>query len=126
MEKLTRLRMDTSKRVLQLHGVDDAQQPVLRKKLTRERMVAFFQALPLTVVAHGQRCSLASAAALLADFNLIENAFSKLKALLRKLQLAPSQTSGPPSPMPSHGSRLPNAPTTSPPAAMSQNERDLL
>ncbi len=51
MEKLTRIGMDTSKRVFQLHGVDDAERPVLRKKLPRDRMIAFFKSLPPTVVA---------------------------------------------------------------------------
>jgi transposase len=42
--------MDTSKRIFQLHGVDAAEQPILRKKLPRDRMIAFFKALPPTVV----------------------------------------------------------------------------
>jgi hypothetical protein len=45
--------MDTSKRIFQLHGVDGAEQPILRKTLPRDRMLAFFQALPPTVVALG-------------------------------------------------------------------------
>ena len=51
MEKISRIGMDTSKRIFQLHGVDSADQPVLRKKLPRDRMIALFQALPPTVVA---------------------------------------------------------------------------
>jgi len=51
MEKMSRIGLDTSKRIFQLHGVDDAEQPSLRNKLPRDRMIAFFQALPLTVVA---------------------------------------------------------------------------
>ena len=51
MEKISRIGMDTSKRIFQLHGVDDAEQPILRKKLPRDRMIAFFKALPPTVVA---------------------------------------------------------------------------
>lgn len=50
MEKITRIGMDTSKRIFQLHGVDSAEQPVLRRKLPRDRMIAFFKALPPTVV----------------------------------------------------------------------------
>jgi transposase len=38
--------MDTSKRFFQLHGVNAVEQPVLRRKRPRERMIAFFQALP--------------------------------------------------------------------------------
>ena len=51
MEKLSRIGMDTSKRIFQLHGVDASERPVLRRKLPRDRMIAFFQALPPTVVA---------------------------------------------------------------------------
>src|SRR6185312_282749 len=43
--------MDTSKHIFQLHGVDAAEVPVLRKKLRRKDMVAFFKKLAPTVVA---------------------------------------------------------------------------
>jgi transposase len=43
--------MDTSKNVFQLHGVDAAEKPVLRKKLTRREMIRFFEKLPPTDVA---------------------------------------------------------------------------
>jgi transposase len=43
--------MDTSKHVFQLHGVDAAEEPVLRKKLRRKEVAAFFEKLPPTVVA---------------------------------------------------------------------------
>jgi transposase len=42
--------MDTSKHIFQLHGVDGVGKTVLRKKLTRKAMVAFFEQLPATVV----------------------------------------------------------------------------
>jgi transposase len=42
--------MDTSKHIFQLHGVDSAEQPVLRGKLRRNQMLAFFAKLPPTVV----------------------------------------------------------------------------
>src|SRR5258708_14641575 len=42
--------MDTSKHFFQLHGVDAAEQVVLRKGLGRKGMVAFFAELPPTVV----------------------------------------------------------------------------
>jgi transposase len=42
--------MDTSKHIFQLHGVDPAEQPVLRKRLGRQAMVAFFAKLPRTVI----------------------------------------------------------------------------
>jgi transposase len=43
--------MDTSKHIFQLHGVNAAEAPVLRKKLQRKDMMAFFAKLPPTVVA---------------------------------------------------------------------------
>jgi transposase len=43
--------MDTSKHVFQLHGVNAAEVPVLRKKLRRKEMVAFFEKLAPTVIA---------------------------------------------------------------------------
>jgi transposase len=42
--------MDTSKHIFQLHGVDAAERPVLRKRLGRKQMVAFFAELPPTVI----------------------------------------------------------------------------
>ncbi|TAJ74418.1 MAG: IS110 family transposase [Gallionellaceae bacterium] len=50
MEKLIRIGMDTSKQVFQLHGVNEAEEPVLRKKLRRKEMVAFFQRQAPTVI----------------------------------------------------------------------------
>ncbi len=51
MDQISRIGMDTSKRIFQLHGVDQAEQPVLRKKLRRREMMAFFERLPPTQVA---------------------------------------------------------------------------
>src|SRR5256885_1518156 len=51
MDQLIRIGMDTSKRIFQLHGVDAAERPVLRRKLSREQMVTFFERLPPTLVA---------------------------------------------------------------------------
>src|SRR3984893_3610982 len=51
MEQISRIGMDTSKRFFQLHGVNAAETPVLRKKLRRKEMVAFFANLPATVIA---------------------------------------------------------------------------
>ncbi|PJG51583.1 IS110 family transposase, partial [Bradyrhizobium forestalis] len=42
MSEIIRIGVDTSKSVFQLHGVDAAEQPVLRKKLRRRDMLAFF------------------------------------------------------------------------------------
>ena len=51
MEKLIRVGMNTSKQVFQLHGVNAAEEPVLRRKLRRKEMVAFFADLAPTVIA---------------------------------------------------------------------------
>ena len=51
MEQPIRIGMDTSKSVFQLHGVNAAEEVVLRRKLRRKDMVAFFEKLPPTVVA---------------------------------------------------------------------------
>ena len=42
--------MDTSKHIFQLHGVNAAEEPVLRKKLRRKEMVTFFEKLAPTVI----------------------------------------------------------------------------
>ena len=36
MEQISRIGMDTSKHIFQLHGVNSAEEPVLRKKLRRK------------------------------------------------------------------------------------------
>jgi transposase len=43
--------MDTSKHIFQLHAVNAAEAPVLRKKLRRKDMVGFFEKLAPTVIA---------------------------------------------------------------------------
>jgi transposase len=43
--------MDTSKHIFQLHGVNAAEEPALRKKLRRKDMVTFFERLAPTVIA---------------------------------------------------------------------------
>src|SRR6476659_4311196 len=50
VEKITRIGVDTSKSVFQLHGVNAAEQPVLRKKLTRSQMIGFFEKLAPTTI----------------------------------------------------------------------------
>ncbi|MDH3475081.1 MAG: IS110 family transposase [Rhodospirillales bacterium] len=42
MEQIIRIGMDTSKHVFQLHGVDAGEQVVLRRRLRRKEVVAFF------------------------------------------------------------------------------------
>jgi transposase len=43
--------MDTSKHIFQLHGVNAAEQPVLRKKLRRKEVFAFLEKLAPMVIA---------------------------------------------------------------------------
>jgi transposase len=50
VSQLIRIGMDTSKSVFELHGVDAAEQPVLRKKLRRQQVLSFFAKLPPTRV----------------------------------------------------------------------------
>ena len=42
MEQLIRIGLDTSKSVFQVHGVDAAEQPVVRRKLRRGQVLDFF------------------------------------------------------------------------------------
>ena len=51
MDQITRIGMDTSKRFFQLHGVDAAEKPVLRRQLTRSQVLKFFEKLAPTRVA---------------------------------------------------------------------------
>ena len=51
MDQISRIGMDTSKRIFQLHGVNSAEQPILRRKLSRSAMATFFERLAPTVVA---------------------------------------------------------------------------
>jgi len=51
VEQVSRIGMDTSKHIFQLHGVNAAEEPVVRKKLRRGQMVAFFEKLEPTVIA---------------------------------------------------------------------------
>jgi transposase len=51
VEQISRIGMDTSKHIFQLHGVNAAEQPVLRKKLRRKEMFAFLETLAPTVIA---------------------------------------------------------------------------
>jgi len=51
VDQISRIGMDTSKHIFQLHGVNAAEMPVLCKKLRRKDMVAFFEKLAPTVIA---------------------------------------------------------------------------
>ena len=50
MNQIIRIGMDTSKHIYQLHGVDAAERPVLRRKLRRNEVLGFFAKLPPTVI----------------------------------------------------------------------------
>jgi len=50
VNKLIRIGLDTSKSVFVLHGVDTAEQPVLRRKLRRQQVVEFFGKLAPTKI----------------------------------------------------------------------------
>ncbi|OCP15858.1 MULTISPECIES: IS110 family transposase [unclassified Ensifer] len=51
MDKIIRIGIDTSKHVFQLHGVNAAERPVLRKKMRRKEMIDFFTTCSPTVIA---------------------------------------------------------------------------
>lgn len=51
MNEITRIGVDTSKHVFHLHGVDANDAPILRKKLRRNELMAFFGALPPALIA---------------------------------------------------------------------------
>jgi hypothetical protein len=50
VNQIIRIGMDRSKHFFQRHGVNAAEQPVLRRKLRRKKMLAFFAKLPPTVI----------------------------------------------------------------------------
>ena len=50
VNQIIRIGMDTSKHIFQLHGVDAVERPVLRRKLRRSEVLAFFAKLPPTVI----------------------------------------------------------------------------
>jgi transposase len=51
VNQISRIGMDTSKHIFQLHGVDDVEMQVLRRKLWRKDMIAFFEKLAQTRIA---------------------------------------------------------------------------
>lgn len=50
MTQIIRIGMDTSKHIFQLHGVDAAEQVVLRKRISRKQVLEYFAKLPPTVI----------------------------------------------------------------------------
>jgi hypothetical protein len=82
VEQITRIGMDMSKHIFELHGVTAAQQPAVRKKLRRKEMVTFFEKLALTVIACSRlkpavRPSLGAAAAIVRAFGEVDRASAR-------------------------------------------------
>src|ERR1700686_3573134 len=50
VDQIIRIGMDTSKQFFQLHGVDAAEQPVLRRKLRRNEVLGYFAKQAATVI----------------------------------------------------------------------------
>lgn len=50
MDTIARIGMDTSKNMFQLHGVNDAEEPILRRRLRRPHMISFLERLSPTVI----------------------------------------------------------------------------
>ena len=50
MEKIIRIGIDTSKKFFQLHGVNAAERPVLRRQLRRKQMLPFLAKLEPTII----------------------------------------------------------------------------
>jgi transposase len=50
MGEVTTIGLDLAKNVFQVHGVDAAGNMALRKRLTRSRLLAFFEGLPRCLV----------------------------------------------------------------------------
>ena len=50
MSNVTTIGLDIAKSVFQVHGVNDAGEVVVRRKLTRGRVLAFFESLPRCLV----------------------------------------------------------------------------
>jgi transposase len=48
--QVIRIGMDTSKHIFQLHGVDPAERPILRKRLSRKQVMEFFAKLHATKI----------------------------------------------------------------------------
>jgi len=51
MSEITTVGLDLAKNVFQVHEADEAGQAVLRKKLRRDQVLAFFGQMPRCVVA---------------------------------------------------------------------------
>lgn len=50
MEQVTTIGLDIAKSVFQVHGIDAAGTVVVRQRLTRSRVLAFFEKLPRCLV----------------------------------------------------------------------------
>jgi transposase len=51
MTKISRIGLDVAKSVFQVHGVDEADRPVVKRKLKRSQVLGFFGGLEPCVVA---------------------------------------------------------------------------
>lgn len=60
--------MDATKHILQLHGVEACERPVLPRKLRHREMIAFFERLPPTPIAMEACCASYHRARLLGAF----------------------------------------------------------
>ena len=50
MQTVTTIGFDIAKSVFQVHGVNAAGQPVIRRQLKRRQVIAFFEKLPACLV----------------------------------------------------------------------------
>ena len=50
MDQVARIGMDTSKQIFQLHGVNESEEPCLKRKLRRSQMIEFFASLEPSVI----------------------------------------------------------------------------
>jgi transposase len=51
VDQVSRVGIDTSKHIFQLHGVNAAEEPILRRTLRRREMMTFFERLSPTRIA---------------------------------------------------------------------------
>jgi transposase len=51
VDQITRIGLDRSKSVFQLHGADQAEKLLFRRKLARRELIKLFERLPPTLVA---------------------------------------------------------------------------
>ncbi len=57
--QITTIGLDIAKNVFQVHGIDAAENVVVRKQLRRGQVIAFFEALPPCLIGMESLCYLA-------------------------------------------------------------------